>query len=78
MGYYVIVHPANQYYDDSVIYCMDIQLEDKRFKYKWGIRKLDKLYLQLWQLNKWFYATNLDGTLIDDYVRNMEVKKIYD
>ena len=78
MGYYVIVHPANQYYDDSVIYCLDIQLEDRRFKFKWGLSKLDKKYLDLWKINKWFYATNLDGTLVDDYMRNMEIKKVYD
>ena len=78
MGAYVIVHPANEYKDDSVIYCLDIQLEDKRFKYKWGNRKIDKVYETLYKRNKWFYATNLDGTLVDDYVRNMEKIKVYD
>lgn len=78
MGTYVIVHSANTYREDSIIYCLDIQLEDKRFKYKWGSRPTDKILYQLYQSNKWFYATNLEGTLIDDYVKNMEVTKIYD
>ena len=35
-------------------------------------------YETLYKRNKWYYATNLDGTLVDDYVRNMEKIKVYD
>ena len=78
MGCFVVVHPTSELRDDSVCYVLDVQLEDKRFKFKWGVRKVDLLYLKLYKANKWFYATNLDGTLVDDYMRNLEKVKVYD
>lgn len=78
MGFYVIVHPANEYKDDSIIYCLDIQLESRQFMFKWGRRKVDKKLYELHEQNKWFYATNYDGTLIDNYFRNMLEAKTYE
>ena len=78
MGCFVVVHPTSELREDSICYVLDVQLEDNRFKFKWGTRKIDMLYLKLYKANKWFYATNLEGTLIDDYMRNMEKVKVYD
>lgn len=71
LGYYVLVHEANQTYDDSVIYNLDIQQMDSRYKFKWGTRKLDKKLWTLLERNKWLYSNNFVGTLVEDYIRSI-------
>lgn len=68
-GYYVIVHEANNTYDDSIIYNLDLQPANRNYKFKWGTAKTDKYLYKLLQENKWFYANNFVGTLIEDYMR---------
>lgn len=71
-GYHVIVHEANKTYDDSIIYNLDLQPLNRQYKFKWGTAKTDKLLYKLLQENKWFYANNFVGTLIEDYIRNIK------
>lgn len=73
LGLYVICHKANQCYDDSIIYTIE-DIAAKNERYKWGSNKLDKLLLNLLKGNKFYYATNLEGSLMDNYIN--EVKKI--
>lgn len=70
-GYHVIVHEANQTYDDSIIYNLDLQPLNRNYKFKWGTSKVDKFLYKLLQENKFFYATNFCGTLIEDYIRSI-------
>lgn len=73
LGLYVVCHKANQTYDDSIIYTLD-DIAAKNERYRWGTNKLDKKLLELLKANKWYYATNLEGGLMDNYIT--EVKKI--
>lgn len=69
-GYFVLVHEAKDIQEDSVVYNLDIQQKDSRFKFKWGTRKLDKKIYTLLERNKWFYVNNFCGTLVEDYMRS--------
>lgn len=70
---YVVVHKANQIYDDSVVYTLDKQLKDSRYKFKWGTLHTDDLLWKLYQRGLWTYVTNTEGSLIDDYMRNLKM-----
>lgn len=72
-GYYVVVHKAYEVQSDSIIYCLDTQLESDQYKYKWGIRKLDKKLWDLYQRNKWTYVSNTEGSLVDDYIKSIKM-----
>ena len=72
-GYYVVVHRAYEIQDDSVVYCLDTQLESYQFKYKWGTRKLDKKLWTLYEQNKWTYVSNMEGSLVDDYIKSIKM-----
>lgn len=69
--YYVVVHPAYEIKDDSVVYCLDTQLENYQYKYIWGNAKIDKKLWEMYQQNKWCYVSNTEGSLIDDYMRSI-------
>lgn len=71
-GYHVIVHEANQTYEDSIIYNLDLQPINKHYKFKWGTSRIDKFLWRMLQENKWFYANNFVGTLVEDYLRNIK------
>ena len=70
---YVVVHKANQIYDDSVVYTLDKQLKDSRYKFKWGEKLIDTKIWKLYQRGLWTYVSNTEGSLIDDYMRNMNM-----
>jgi hypothetical protein len=72
-GIYVVVHKANTLYDDSVIYTLDKQLKDSRYKYKWGVMLPDTKLWKLYQRGLWTYVSNTEGSLIDDYMRNLKM-----
>lgn len=70
LGFYVIVHKANRTYDDSIIYTLeDITAANER--YKWGSGKIDKMLFKLLKCNKFYYATNLEGSLLDSYTKEL-------
>ena len=71
-------HIANKTYEDSIIYNMDLEIKSKNYRYKFGKSKMDKVFLDLLNQNKWFYASNLEGSLIDNYVQNAQRKRIFD
>ena len=70
-GYYVVVHKAVETYPDSVIYTLDKQLKDKRYKWRWGITPFDDKLYKMYEAGKWTYVSNTEGSLIDDYMRNL-------
>lgn len=72
-GYYVVVHPANEIYDDSIVYTLEKQLPDRRYKFRWGTSKIDKKIMDLYNHGKWTYVSNTEGSLIDDYMRNIKL-----
>lgn len=69
LGCCVFVHKANRIYDDSVVYTLDTVITEKNYKYKWGKNSLDDLILKLYRENKFYYATNFEGELVDTYIR---------
>ena len=71
-GYYVVVHKAAETYPDSVIYTLDKQLKDKRYKWRWGITPFDDKLYKMYEAGKWTYVSNTEGSLIDDYMRNLK------
>lgn len=78
IGMFVKCHIANKIYDDSIIYNMDSVITSKNQRYKFGKSKVDKLYIDLLNANKWYYATNLEGSLVDNYVNNAQKIRLFD
>lgn len=70
LGLYVICHKANDTYPDSVIYTLE-DISNKQERYKWGESKIDKLLYKLLKGNKWYYATNMEGSLMDSYITEL-------
>lgn len=76
-GYHVLAHFAKQTYPDSHIYSLDHML-DYRYRYKFGIDKLDKLIWTLYERKKFYYASNAVGALVEKYVsRCRHDKQLY-
>lgn len=70
LGLYVICHKANDTYPDSIIYTLE-DISNKQERYKWGESKIDKLFYKLLKANKWYYATNMEGSLMDSYITEL-------
>lgn len=70
--YYVVVHLANEIQDDSIVYCLDTQLENYQYKYMWGTGKIDNKLWEMYQQNKWTFVSNMEGTLVDDFMRSIK------
>ena len=67
LGLYCICHKANTTYKDSIIYTLE-NISAKNERYKWGDAKIDKLLYKLIKGNRWYYATNLEGSLMENYM----------
>ena len=65
-GTHVLAHFANHPYADSRIYTME-NMDDHRYRFRWGYDKLDKLIWGLYERKKFYYANNSVGVLIDKY-----------
>lgn len=70
-GLYIVVHKANDIYDDSVVYTIDKQLKDKRYKYKWGLSRMDDKLLKMYHAGRWTYVSNAEGSLVENYISLM-------
>ena len=66
------------YYAADRKYNMDNVITSKNQRYKFGKSKVDKLYMDLLNANKWYYATNLEGSLVDNYVNNAQKQRLFD
>lgn len=65
---YVAVHRATRTYDDSIIFTIgEIDKNNKRFRF--GFTPSDKRLWELYKRNKFYYASNDIGSLIDNYVK---------
>ena len=69
IGVFVGVHFSTMTYDDSIIYTLS-DIEDKRFRYRMGYTKSDKKIWEFFRKNKFFYASNDLGSLVENYVKN--------
>lgn len=68
IGMYVAVHKATRTYDDSIIFTIgEIDKNNKRFRF--GFTPSDKRLWELYKRNKFYYASNDIGSLIDNYVK---------
>lgn len=68
LGIYVAVHRATRSYDDSIIFTIgEIDKRNKRFRF--GFSPSDKKLWELYKRNKFYYASNDLGSLIDNYVK---------
>lgn len=75
MGLCVYCHKANKTYDDSIIYSINVVLTDKNYKYGWGVGSVDKKLLDLYNKNRYYYATNEEGQIVDAYIRDFKMNK---
>lgn len=68
IGVYVAVHRATRTYDDSIIFTIgEIDKNNKRFRF--GFSPSDKRLWELYKRNKFYYASNDLGSLLDNYVK---------
>lgn len=69
LGLFVKVHLSRELKEDSIVYSLDNTIDDSRTFYKWAKTPLDDKLKELLADNKWYYATNTEGALIDDYIK---------
>lgn len=68
LGIYVAVHRATRSYDDSIIFTIgEIDKSNKRFRF--GFSHSDKRLWEMYKRNKFYYASNDLGSLMDNYVK---------
>lgn len=67
IGIAVLVTNATKIYDDSVIYTTDA-ITDKRYRYGIGFTQSDKMIWDLFRKNKFYYATNEQGSIVKSYL----------
>lgn len=66
-GLIVRVHKATRFYEDSIIYTMDM-IDDARYRRGTGRSKVDSLIWGLLKSGKWHFATNSQKNFVDKYV----------
>lgn len=71
LGLIVTVVGATKFYDDSIIYTCD-DIKDKNHRYGFGYSKMDKLIWTLYKRNKFYYATNEQGAIIQTYINRVQ------
>lgn len=69
LGLFIKAHKANKINDDSIVYCIE-NIQDKRYRFKYGHSKLDRLIFSLYDRNKFYYANNEVGNVVSNYVEN--------
>lgn len=68
LGIYVAVHRATRSYDDSIIFTIgEIDKSNKRFRF--GFSHSDQRLWEMYKRNKFYYASNDLGSLLDNYVK---------
>lgn len=68
LGIYVAVHRATRSYDDSIIFTIgEIDKSNKRFRF--GFSHSDTRLWEMYKRNKFYYASNDLGSLLDNYVK---------
>lgn len=65
-GIHVLAHFATKTYMDSHIYSLN-EMQDYRFRYKFGHDKADKLIWTIYERKKFFYSSNSVGALVEKY-----------
>lgn len=76
---YANVHRATKVYDDSIIYTMEYDRRDSRYRYKFGTTELDKvIWDKLYKNNRFYYDSNETASILNGYVRNAYISKPYD
>lgn len=66
-GLFCRVHKATRFYDDSIIYTMDM-IEDSRFRKSRGWSRVDAFLWGLLGRDRWHYANNSMKNFVDKYV----------
>lgn len=67
LGLFVKAHRASKTYPESVIYSVD-GVKDKRYRHRFGFSKTDKLIFTLFNRNKFYYANNEVGNMVNSYI----------
>ena len=62
------MHRATKTYNDSVIYTIG-DIDDNRYRFKFGNNKIDVLIWKLYKANKFYYADNSCGTIVNNYIK---------
>ena len=69
LGLHVLVHRANRLPEksDTRVYTVNNITKKNEF-YKFGCKKIDKIYWALYNANKWYYNNNDEGYTVESYV----------
>lgn len=77
IGMFVKVCPfTSELKDDYIAYTLDVP-KCKNVKFKWGIYKLDKVMYDLYIGNRFYFATNAEGSLFESYMHEAKNKILY-
>ena len=68
IGICVLIHRATKTYNDSIIYTIG-DIDDNRYRFKFGNNKIDALIWKLYKANKFYYADNSCGTIVNNYIK---------
>ena len=68
LGLHVVAHKATKTREGDIIYTIDA-IEDRQHRYKFGYTKTDVLLFGLYRRNKWYYANNEVGNVVNSYVK---------
>lgn len=67
-GAFIFVHRATKIYDDSIIYTNGI-IKDTRYRYHTGSDRLSSRIFSLYGQNKFYYAQNGLGLILEKYMK---------
>lgn len=69
LGLVVNIVPTNaEIPDDEIVYTLG-EIIEPNTRYRVGYSKIDKLFIELYRRNKWYYATNSVGAYINNYIK---------
>lgn len=66
---FINLHPATKTYEDSVIYSIESNVYDSRYRYKFGMMQMDQWLWKKYNANLFTYSDNTTGALVDKYIQ---------
>jgi hypothetical protein len=66
---FINLHPATKTYEDSVIYSIESNVYDSRYRYKFGMMQFDQWLWKKYNANLFTYSDNTTGALVDKYIQ---------
>lgn len=77
VGLFVKVEPSNEPRCDEIVYTMG-NIYKSNYIYQWGKGEFDKLLEELRRENRFYFATNTEGAIFENYIFTRERKDLYE